>query len=212
MKNNKIAIYKLYDDLGNLLSIGYTRNYKIKSTNSIDINVEVIQYANDEGEAYLLEKEYQLRNNIIVETSSDHIYEEKIKTLMKKIEKVKKSEGLGDTIEKITTTTGIKKAVKFIFGDSCGCDERKKKLNQMFPYRVECLKQEEYEYLQGFNWESKELKPEIQKELLAIYNRVFNLKQKQSQCTQCWIDIVKRLFILYQEYNREIDEFGSKKN
>jgi len=38
--------------------------------------------------------------------------------------------GLGDLIEKITTYTGIKWLVKKIWGDKCGCEERKKNLNQ----------------------------------------------------------------------------------
>jgi hypothetical protein len=48
-----------------------------------------------------------------------------------------KSKGLGDTIEKITKATGIKKAVdKFskITGKDCGCEERKQVLNRLFPY------------------------------------------------------------------------------
>jgi hypothetical protein len=50
------------------------------------------------------------------------------------------SEGLGDTIEKVTEATGIKKLVKFIAGDDCGCDDRKEKLNKLFPYnKPECL-------------------------------------------------------------------------
>ena len=44
-----------------------------------------------------------------------------------------KSKGLGDTIEKFTTATGIKKAVKTITEavgiKDCGCNERKEKLN-----------------------------------------------------------------------------------
>lgn len=44
-----------------------------------------------------------------------------------------KSRGLGDTIEKFTTATGIKKMVKALPGD-CGCGKRQEKLNQMFPY------------------------------------------------------------------------------
>jgi hypothetical protein len=49
----------------------------------------------------------------------------------------KKSRGLGDTIAKITKATGIKKAVKTVFGafnKDCGCSERQAKLNRMFPY------------------------------------------------------------------------------
>jgi len=49
----------------------------------------------------------------------------------------KKSKGLGDSIEKVTKTTGIKafvNKVNKILGKDCGCKERKKKLNKMFPY------------------------------------------------------------------------------
>ncbi len=48
-----------------------------------------------------------------------------------------KSKGLGDTIEKITTITGVKKVVETInekTGKDCGCQKRKDQLNQMFPY------------------------------------------------------------------------------
>ena len=69
----------------------------------------------------------------------------------KRTKAYKKSQGLGDTIEKITEATGIKKAVKAIFGDDCGCDERKKILNKLFPYnKPECLEENEYNYLDDF--------------------------------------------------------------
>ena len=49
-----------------------------------------------------------------------------------------KSKGLGDTIEKITTATGIKKAVetvtKAMGKEDCGCGARKDTLNRIFPY------------------------------------------------------------------------------
>ena len=44
-----------------------------------------------------------------------------------------KPRGLGDKIEQFTEKTGIKKVVKKIFGDDCGCSERRDKLNAMFP-------------------------------------------------------------------------------
>ena len=49
-----------------------------------------------------------------------------------------KSKGLGDTIEKITKATGIKKVVDTISektGKDCGCDKTKSKLNKLFPYK-----------------------------------------------------------------------------
>jgi hypothetical protein len=48
-----------------------------------------------------------------------------------------KSKGLGDSIEKITKATGIKKvvdAVSKVTGKDCGCNKRKNQLNKLFPY------------------------------------------------------------------------------
>ncbi len=60
----------------------------------------------------------------------------------------RKAKGLGDTIEQITEVTGIKKLVEFVAGEDCGCEERKKKLNELFPYRnTNCLTEEEYTWL-----------------------------------------------------------------
>ena len=45
-----------------------------------------------------------------------------------------KSKGLGDTIEKFTKATGIKKLADSIPG-GCGCEKRKEKLNKILPYK-----------------------------------------------------------------------------
>ena len=48
-----------------------------------------------------------------------------------------KSKGLGDTIEKITKATGIKKVVDKVSESTkkdCGCNKRKETLNKLFPY------------------------------------------------------------------------------
>jgi|TARA_R110001606_G_scaffold388706_1_gene554258 hypothetical protein len=48
-----------------------------------------------------------------------------------------KSKGLGDTIEKVTKATGIKKVVETVSkatGKPCGCNQRRDSLNRMFPY------------------------------------------------------------------------------
>ena len=48
-----------------------------------------------------------------------------------------KSKGLGDTIEKITRVTGIKKVVDTVSkatGKDCGCGAKKDTLNKRFPY------------------------------------------------------------------------------
>jgi hypothetical protein len=49
-----------------------------------------------------------------------------------------KSKGLGDTIEKFTTATGIKKVVDTVVkatGKDCGCGAIKNALNRIFPYQ-----------------------------------------------------------------------------
>lgn len=46
-----------------------------------------------------------------------------------------RSKGLGDSIDKFTTATGIKKAFNRVTGGGCGCGARKEKLNKMFPYK-----------------------------------------------------------------------------
>ena len=48
---------------------------------------------------------------------------------------MKKSKGLGDSIEKITKATGIKKVVEKVTGEKdCGCKKRREALNKRFPY------------------------------------------------------------------------------
>lgn len=44
------------------------------------------------------------------------------------------SQGLGDSIEKFTKATGIKKLADKIPG-GCGCNKRKEILNKIFPYK-----------------------------------------------------------------------------
>ena len=53
-------------------------------------------------------------------------------------QKQPQSKGLGDTIEKFTTATGIKKVVETVAkatGKDCGCKERRDALNRAFPYQ-----------------------------------------------------------------------------
>ena len=121
-----------------------------------------------------------------------------------------KSKGLGDSIEKVTKATGIKKATKWIFdklGKDCGCDARKAKLNSMFPYKdPECLTEDEYIILKGFFSIVKgSIQPSEQKQLLTIHNRVFKTNREQSTCGSCvkgLVDTMKRLYDEY-EYERE---------
>jgi hypothetical protein len=52
-----------------------------------------------------------------------------------------KSQGLGDTIAKITSATKLDKLAESIAeavgAEDCGCKGRQQKLNQMFPYNTD---------------------------------------------------------------------------
>lgn len=50
---------------------------------------------------------------------------------------LRKHQGFGDTLEAVTQATGIKAIVDAgskAFNKPCGCQERKKTLNDLFPY------------------------------------------------------------------------------
>ena len=112
------------------------------------------------------------------------------------------SEGLGDTVEKVLEVTGVAKLAKWVMGEDCGCDERKEKLNKLFPYRKpECLLKDEYEYLKEWYSEQRySLKPTEQKEILRIYNRVFKVNMQPTSCGSCLRDVMNKLEILYNSY------------
>ena len=117
-------------------------------------------------------------------------------------EQENKSKGLGDDIEKITEATGIKKLVKFIAGEDCGCDARKEKLNKIFRHnKLECLTEDEYDYLTEFFAKNKNvLNNEEIKKLYEISNRIFNKNNKPSSCSSCIRTTVLRLKKLVDAY------------
>ena len=114
------------------------------------------------------------------------------------------SKGLGDKIEKVTEWTGLKKLVKSIFGEQCGCEERKKKLNQMFP---------NFKNLRAFNNDEKllfeEVLPRIEKKNLItpedkttlshLYKAVFKQDANWSRCGSCNQKVINNLKKIYSK-------------
>ena len=112
----------------------------------------------------------------------------------------KVSQGLGDTIEKVTEATGIKKEVKWVMGEDCGCTERKEKLNQMFRYKVECLTEKDYKYLKELGTPSVVTNWDMYR-VIQIYNRVFHKKRRVSSCGSCMKVVLNELQKLMDEYS-----------
>ena len=118
----------------------------------------------------------------------------------------KKSKGLGDTIEKITEATGIKKVVDAISeatGIDCGCGERKDLLNKMFPYKqTECINDVDNEWLTNFfSTTNNQLTPKQQNRVTEIYKNVFNENIQPSNCGSCWRDKINELKQVYDTQN-----------
>jgi NAD(P)H-nitrite reductase large subunit len=116
-----------------------------------------------------------------------------------------KPKGLGDTIEKITKATGIKKVVDKVFdtlGKDCGCDERKEKLNKLFPYKQpDCLQENEYEILKEFfKFNRATVTAAQQRDLLKIHNRIFPKKRNPTGCGSCVRELVDIMNKVYKEY------------
>ena len=119
------------------------------------------------------------------------------------------SKGLGDTVEKVTKATGIKKAVDWfseVTGVDCGCDKRKEKLNELFPYKqkedINCLNEQEYEFLKTVKgkktWRNHE-----RRRLNEIHSRVFNQKLQYTSCSSCIERQQKQLLAVASTYEQD---------
>jgi hypothetical protein len=116
-----------------------------------------------------------------------------------------KSEGLGDTVEKVLEATGISKVAKWLLGEDCGCDERKAKLNELFPYRKAlCLEENEFSYLnEWFNKNTDRVTPIEQVELFKIHSRVFQVRNELTSCPSCVLERINDLRKVYNQYKEE---------
>ena len=85
------------------------------------------------------------------------------------------TKGLGDDIAKFTKATGIDKLAKKVLGDDCGCEERRKKLNQMFP-NFKNIRQFTEDEIKIYD----EVVPAIEKKQLTFYIVRIMLNQYQS--------------------------------
>ncbi len=105
-----------------------------------------------------------------------------------KQEKAQSKFKVGDAIAKITEATGVKNAVKYVFGDDCGCEERQQKINSAIlktfgKKHLATFTEDEYNYLVGQE-NQKRTSPTDQKRMREIFERVFKIKIVSS-CSSC---------------------------
>ena len=85
-----------------------------------------------------------------------------------------------------------------------GCEERKQKLNELFPYnKPECLLEDEYEFLTWWYSETRnQMRPSEQLRILEIYNRTFHKNMQPTSCGSCLRDVLQKLKTLTDEYGK----------
>jgi len=113
------------------------------------------------------------------------------------------SKGLGDSIERITKATGIKKVVDKISevtGIDCKCSERKEALNKMFPYsKVRQFTDDELKIYEEVlpRTQKGTISGQDQAIMVRLYNKVFNANKKASGCGSCVQQTLAQLAKVY---------------
>ena len=117
-----------------------------------------------------------------------------------------KSQGLGDTIEKVTEATGVKKVVEKVseaLGVDCGCESRKNWLNERFRYKdVECMTRDQALRWETINVDPMRLTHKQRKEVSQFHAEVFK-KKAEMPCTCApseWARLVHEIDELYKAY------------
>lgn len=131
----------------------------------------------------------------------------------KKYKEWKKSQGLGDDIEKVLEKTGIKKVVELFTpeGKDCGCEERKKKLNKLFPrQKANCLNESQYnqwsdfrnKYNKNGEWVGY-VTEQDQDVLVTLVRDILNASIKPCKsCGGAWKAWIKKIDSIYNEYKK----------
>lgn len=98
----------------------------------------------------------------------------------------KAPDGLGDVIENITEKTGIKKVVKAVFGDDCGCKERKQKANELVRFKpVRCFNEEQFNQWTEFRERENKHKVTYEEQLFVIQMMEHIFARTTKPCPTC---------------------------
>lgn len=119
-----------------------------------------------------------------------------------------KPEGVGDVVEKVLDSKVMKpitEAVKSLIwkdNEDCGCEERKKKLNEIFNFhKPNCLEEDEFTYLDKFfSVRRTQVKHSDKLRLYEVYNRVFSTELEPSNCPSCLSAMIRKLRTIKNTY------------
>lgn len=150
-------------------------------------------------------------NDKIFNLSSEGLTPAKIAQKMK-IKKTKVIEilgeyankGLGSKIQDVTSALGLDVVAETVASavglDDCGCAKRAEALNKSFPNRkLSDLSHEDFNILDVFFKKNQSyVSAQDQKELVGVFNRVFNSKKTVSNCSPCVVRLLKDLKKIYE--------------
>lgn len=109
------------------------------------------------------------------------------------------SKGLGDKVANFTKATGIDKVAKAVLGDNCGCEERQKKLNAMFPNLKAQMNENEYVIWGRLKGSARgQISSDVNESIRQLYNSVFNANEKPTTCGSCVRRRVEKLNAVYE--------------
>lgn len=112
----------------------------------------------------------------------------------------KKIEGLGDVVKKVTNALGI---------ETCdACEERRKKLNSMFPFTKQAkeLNENDIAFLKRIRFASTIGSEDINF-LFELNNKVFDRRTKPCHCSGLIIEMRDKLWNVYlANHSKNIDE------
>lgn len=109
--------------------------------------------------------------------------------------------GLGDTIASITKATGVDKLVHKVVGEDCGCDKRRDKLNQLFPYYNELTAMDKKNIEEHLIPEHRKgrITAKTKTMMYEIYDRTFNRSATRTNCPSCVKEQMQKLIYLYEQ-------------
>lgn len=103
------------------------------------------------------------------------------------VESNKETTGLGDVIESVTSFLGIETCAE--------CEERRKKLNKMFPFTKnakEITNEEDKEFIRNLKERGKLSKEEVNK-IMELMNTYFGMKVKFCNCPGLFKGYIEKL-------------------
>jgi len=123
------------------------------------------------------------------------------------------SGGLGSDVENVIEATGIKKLFHiFVEGKDCNCEGRKKKLNELFPYKFKarCLTEGEYNGWKHFR-EVRTLKMNWEQVVYVcdLYAGVFSRQKWHPDCINC-SGTVKTLIGMIDKIDKVFDSYENE--